>query len=320
MCQRVIIAMALAHSTKLLLADEPTAGLDVTISRQILDLMHELVRDFSTSLVLVSRDLGVVAHYCERVAVMFAGRIVEVASVPVFFSGAAHPYSRHLIRAAAAARDTDRASLTTFAERSDPVRASACSYVRRCPVALPHCAQARPELEPVAAGHLASCFRRAEVAARHRGAAMTLVEVQDLVKHFPAGRDRSVKAVNGVSFAIERGEALALVGESGSGKTTVGRCLLRLLEPTAGRHPLRRARRAARCSGPAFRPLRRRIQMVFQEPYDSLNPRMRIGTIVGEPLAAGDRSCAASAPGAGGRGAGPGRLRRRACSAGTRTS
>jgi oligopeptide/dipeptide ABC transporter ATP-binding protein len=112
---------------------------------------------------------------------------------------------------------------------------------------------------------------------------MTLVEVQDLVKHFPAGRDRSVKAVNGVSFAIERGEALALVGESGSGKTTVGRCLLKLLEPTAGAirfdgHDLRAI------SGPAFRPIRRRIQMVFQEPYDSLNPRMRIGTIVGEPL------------------------------------
>ena len=104
-----------------------------------------------------------------------------------------------------------------------------------------------------------------------------LLEVQDLVKHFPAGRGRSVKAVNGVSFAIARGEALALVGESGSGKTTVGRCLLRLLEPTAG---------AIRFDGTdvhamtlaAFRPLRRRMQMVFQEPYDSLNPRMRIAT------------------------------------------
>ena len=110
-----------------------------------------------------------------------------------------------------------------------------------------------------------------------------MLEVQDLVKHFPAGRDRSVKAVNGVSFAIARGEALALVGESGSGKTTVGRCLLRLLEPTAG---------AIRFDGTdvhamtlaAFRPLRRRIQLVFQEPYDSLNPRMRIATLVGEPL------------------------------------
>jgi oligopeptide/dipeptide ABC transporter ATP-binding protein len=110
-----------------------------------------------------------------------------------------------------------------------------------------------------------------------------LLEVRDLVKHFPLGRDRSVKAVNGVSFAIVRGEALALVGESGSGKTTVGRCLLRLLEPTAG---------AIRFDGTdvhamslaAFRPLRRRIQLVFQEPYDSLNPRMRIATLVGEPL------------------------------------
>ncbi len=112
---------------------------------------------------------------------------------------------------------------------------------------------------------------------------MPLVEVQDLIKHFPAGRDRSVKAVNGVSFVIERGEALALVGESGSGKTTVGRCLLKLLEPSSGAirfdgHDLRAI------SGSAFRPVRRRIQMVFQEPYDSLNPRMRIGTIVGEPL------------------------------------
>jgi oligopeptide/dipeptide ABC transporter ATP-binding protein len=164
MCQRAIIAMALAHSTKLLLADEPTAGLDVTISRQILDLMHDLVRDFRTALVLVSRDLGVVAHYCERVAVMFAGRIVEAASVPVFFKGAAHPYSRHLIRAAAAARNAERAPQRTGAERPAPVRGDACRYVRRCPAALPRCQQSEPELQPVAERHLASCFRRVEVA------------------------------------------------------------------------------------------------------------------------------------------------------------
>jgi oligopeptide/dipeptide ABC transporter ATP-binding protein len=112
---------------------------------------------------------------------------------------------------------------------------------------------------------------------------MALVEVDELTKHFPAGRDRSVKAVNGVSFVIERGEALALVGESGSGKTTVGRCLLKLLQPSSGAIRFDGQDLGA-ISGPAFRPVRRRIQMVFQEPYDSLNPRMRIGTIVGEPL------------------------------------
>ena len=120
MCQRVIIAMALAHSTRLLLADEPTAGLDVTISRQILDLMHDLVRDFRTSLMLVSRDLGVVAHYCERVAVMYAGQVAEVAGVATFFAGAAHPYSRHLIRAATAARDTSSLDATIAAGRAAP--------------------------------------------------------------------------------------------------------------------------------------------------------------------------------------------------------
>jgi peptide/nickel transport system ATP-binding protein len=110
-----------------------------------------------------------------------------------------------------------------------------------------------------------------------------LVEVEDLVKHFPAGRGRSVKAVNGVSFQIAAGEALALVGESGSGKTTVGRCLLRLLEATSGGMRFEGVDIQAMTPA-AFRPLRRRIQMVFQEPYDSLNPRMRIGTLVGEPL------------------------------------
>jgi oligopeptide/dipeptide ABC transporter ATP-binding protein len=162
MCQRVIIAMALAHSPKLILADEPTAGLDVTISRQILDLMHDLVRDFNSSLILVSRDLGVVAHYCQRVAVIYAGQVVETAGVADFYAGAAHPYSRHLLRAAAAARDERRGAAIGLGQRVVfPDRG--CAFASRCPIALPLCREEGPALEPVAQDHLVRCLRRAEV-------------------------------------------------------------------------------------------------------------------------------------------------------------
>jgi oligopeptide/dipeptide ABC transporter ATP-binding protein len=164
MCQRIIIAMGLAHSPKLLMADEPTAGLDVTISRQILDLMRDLVRNFNSSLLLVSRDLGVIAHYCQRVAVMYAGHIVEVADVPTFFAQPIHPYSRRLFRAAAAARGESRGVVAALGMR--PMAAQVgCGYAPRCPLEIEQCTQQTPELEALAPGHLVRCFRRLEVAA-----------------------------------------------------------------------------------------------------------------------------------------------------------
>jgi oligopeptide/dipeptide ABC transporter ATP-binding protein len=162
MCQRVIIAMALAHSPKLILADEPTAGLDVTISRQILDLMQQLVRQSRSSLILVSRDLGVVAHYCERVAVMHAGRIVEIGDVPRFFEAAVHPYSRNLLRAAAAARDQAH-ELTLPLGGREASWSAGCSYAGRCPLAEPACRERVPALEPAAAEYRVRCRRQDEI-------------------------------------------------------------------------------------------------------------------------------------------------------------
>jgi peptide/nickel transport system ATP-binding protein len=244
MCQRVILALAIANAPKLLIVDEPTSGLDVTVSVQILDLMRDAVRKLKSGLLLVSRDLGVVANYCERVVVMNAGRVVEEAEVRKFFATPQNVYSRKLLHAAAAARDADLASTGT-----SPV------LVRTEP---------RPEITlPATSG--------------------PLLEVRNLVKRFPVRDGRVLTAVNDVSFAIARGEAVGLVGESGSGKTTVGRCVLRLIEPTSG--TLRfNGQEVGKSIGVGLRKLRSKLQMVFQDPFDSLDPRQSLSAAIEEPL------------------------------------
>jgi oligopeptide/dipeptide ABC transporter ATP-binding protein len=244
MCQRVILALAIANAPRLLIVDEPTSGLDVTVSVQILDLMRDTVRKLNSGLLLVSRDLGVVANYCERVVVMNTGRVVEEAEVRQFFAAPQNVYSRKLLHAAAAARDADLASTGTSPVllRSEP----------------------RPE-SPSSAS------------------AGPLLEVCNLVKRFPVRDGRVLTAVNEVSFAIDRGEAVGLVGESGSGKTTVGRCVLRLIEPTSGKLRFN-GQEVRKSTGVALRKLRAKLQMVFQDPLDSLDPRQSLSAAIEEPL------------------------------------
>ena len=236
MCQRVILALAIAHAPRLLMVDEPTSGLDVTISAQILDLLRDAARTLHSGLIVVSRDLAIVAHYCQRVLVMRAGRVIEDARVHRFFAEPREVYSRHLLRAAAASRDADLAD------------------------------------EAAATMHAAAVASIAPV-----------LEIDGLIKRFSVKGGKLLTAVNDVSFTIGRGEAVALVGESGSGKTTVGRCIQRLIEPTDGTIRFK-GNDITLLPAAQFRKLRSRIQMVFQDPFDSMDPRQRIGDAILEPI------------------------------------
>ncbi len=262
MCQRVMIAIALACDPRLLIADEPTTGLDVTTQKATMDLIRDLTRERHLSVVLITHDLGMAAAYCDRIVVMEKGRVVEGAPVGTLFTRPTHPYTRKLIAASPGPRSTlaDLASAAEAETRSPT------------PAATRHTAPPRGE-----------------------GA---LMEVIDLVKEFPR-RDRkgprwpwsrhegepAFRAVDHVSFTVERGESLGLVGESGCGKSTTSSIITRLLDPTSGdvifdgqnitAHP------AARF---AHRPERTKIQMVFQDPTDSLNPRFTARDAIAEPL------------------------------------
>ncbi|HET6522038.1 MAG TPA: ABC transporter ATP-binding protein [Geminicoccaceae bacterium] len=166
MCQRIIIAMGIANAPELILADEPTSGLDVTISIQILDLMKQSVERLHSALLLVSRDLGVIANYCQRVAVMYAGEVVEEADVLAFFDRPVHPYSRHLVRAAEAARDAGAGGAAAAPARGASARAATgCRYAARCPVALDACRERPIPLEAVRGGHPVRCIRQREILA-----------------------------------------------------------------------------------------------------------------------------------------------------------
>ncbi len=241
MAKRVVIAMGLICEPEFLIADEPAGGLDVTIQAQILEDVRRLIRSQGVSALLITRDLGVVAHYCDAVTVLDAGRLVEDSAVERFFARPANEHGQRLL---------DAFRYATRDSRGDSLQ------LPRAPA-------------PVARPNAAGC--------------PTILSVRDLSKVFNVQGGHRIVAVDSVSFDLREGETVGLVGESGSGKTTLGRCILRLIEPTAGSVRLgetelttlgeRRLRRV--------RPL---MQMVFQDPYNSLNPRRRVERVLDEPL------------------------------------
>lgn len=234
MRQRAMIAMALACNPSLLIADEPTTALDVTIQAQILNLMKQMQKKFGTSIILITHDLGVVAGMCDRVIVMKEGEIVEEGTTEEIFNNAKHPYTQRLLNA-----------LPKLHEKKE---------IKETPILDEDFDLSKP-----------------------------LLEIKSLKKHFDLGKGEVLRAVDDLSFQIFPGETLGLVGESGSGKSTTGRTILRLHEPTDG-DVLYNGVPITRLNKKQLKTMRRHMQIIFQDPYSSLNPRKKVLDIIGEAL------------------------------------
>ncbi len=319
MRQRVMIAIALACAPRLLMADEPTTGLDVTVQAQILDLLSTLQHDRQMGMVLVTHDLGVVATRTDEIIVMYAGNVVERAPTRVLFSQMAMPYTEALLRSTPRLANPSHTRLQAIDGRppdliSPPM---GCPFAPRCPYAQAKCHTEKP---PLVAGRGAGPQLRLLVSApcagqrgnppRNRGrmskrarldahavfprrtaatpssgpssGSNPMLDVEDLFVSFTKGK-ATVQAVAGISFGIFQGETLGLVGESGCGKSTTGRAIVQVEKPTSGKITFGETELTS-LGRSELRTLRTQIQMIFQDPISSLNPRRRVSDIVAEPL------------------------------------
>jgi peptide/nickel transport system ATP-binding protein len=309
MKQRVMIAMALAGRPAVLIADEPTTALDVTIQAQVLQLLRDLQQETGMAVLLITHDLGVVAEMADRVGVMYAGQLVETAPVAGFFERPRHPYSRKLFRSLPDAGKRERGldvikGMVPSLDRPFTL----CRFRDRCEAAQPVCGEGLPPWQGDARNgyrcHLAIDdiqLQQADLTLTATAPAATqpLMQARGLQVHFPIRRGvlrrtvGHVKAVDGVDMALHAGRTLALVGESGCGKTTVGKALLQLLRPTGGSVEFDGIELTG-LRGEPLRRLRRAFQIIFQDPASSMNPRMLVGDIVAEGMRAqgigGDRN------------------------------
>jgi peptide/nickel transport system ATP-binding protein len=313
MRQRVMIAMALACEPKLLIADEPTTALDVTIQKQILELIDDLRLRLGMSVILVTHDLGVIAGRADRVAVMYAGKIAEVTDTETLFARPRHPYTEALFQAlpdkAAEAGERLYSIPGLPPDLVNPPKG--CRFAARCRYVTDRCRDEEPTLTGEVAGHEYRCFYPVGPSERRQsgkvvdynetapapefpvqgpGIGDELLKVDHLVKDYPVTRGAVLQrrvgwlsAVADVNFSIRSGETFGLVGESGCGKSTIGKLVVGLETPTSGSIDFE-GRDLAKSSGKEYRRERRNIQLMFQDSYASLDPRMRAGTLLREPL------------------------------------
>lgn len=309
MRQRCMIAMAIANRPSVIIADEPTTELDVTIQAEILDLMRVIKAESDAAIVFITHDLRVVAQIADRVAVMYAGSIVETGAVRDVFESPQHPYTSALLKSLPALdRRADRQTSIQGSPPDPSALPAGCSFHPRCEVfaGRSRCVEERPALKETGGGHETACHFSGEAPTapvelrRHvlqddalssgsAAGAPPILRVEGLRKRFALGRrifgpsKAEVLAVDDVSFEVFAGKTLALVGESGSGKSTTARLILRLHEPSAGSVRFGDVDLAS-ASGSELRKARRDVQMIFQDPFGSLNPRLSAWELVAEPL------------------------------------
>jgi peptide/nickel transport system ATP-binding protein len=308
--QRVVIAIAIANDPDLLICDEPTTALDVTVQAQILDVLRTARDVTGAGVLIITHDLGVVAEFADRALVMYAGRAVEIASVSELYTTRRMPYTVGLLGSVPRLDATQGARLVPIPGAPPSLAAlpPGCPFAPRCPLAIDECRTAEPELIEVALNHRAACIRTEHVAGRTAAEVYgvstaprpssapadspVVLRVTDLVKTYPLTKGAvfrrqigEVRAVDGISFELRQGRTLGIVGESGSGKSTTLHQILELAPPQAGSIEVLGADVAALATRQR-RALRGDLQVVFQDPVASLDPRLPVFDVLAEPLQA----------------------------------
>lgn len=307
--QRVVIAMAIANDPDLLICDEPTTALDVTVQAQILEVLKKARDVTGAGVLIITHDLGVVAEFADRALVMYAGRVVEAAGVSDLYRDRQMPYTIGLL-GSVPRLDAPQGTRLVPIPGAPPSLAGlepGCPFAPRCPLAVDECRSAEPELVEVGAQHRAACIRTDEAAGRSAAEiyqvdteqvatapedATVVVRVRDLVKTYPLTKGvvlrrtvGEVRAVDGVSFELQQGRTVGIVGESGSGKSTTLNQILELTAPQSGSIEVLGTDVTTLRTG-SRRSLRRNIQAVFQDPVASLDPRLPVSELLAEPLRA----------------------------------